>query len=358
MPFPRPPYRAPLQSTSDPCTGGPLSKDSNSPLGQQLLELGNHLEGHAHGDLVHGVLEHLLAISHHSQERGDWEFLNSTMADIAHGLKVFNAHRHGLKVGVVGSARVPPQSAVYQQAMALSQQLVALGFEVITGAGGGVMEAANRGAGVEKGFGLTIQLPFEFLSNPYIDADTRLVAFRYFSNRKHFLLQESQALVALPGGMGTLDELFEALTLLQTGKAAPMPVVLLAPPGDDYWQGWQNHLMKVLEARGMVSAADGQIYTVADSVEAALEVICGFYRVVHSCRFLEKDRLQLLLHKIPTDDQLQTMNQMFAHLVRQGAIERCSSRSQQGLYPGLELQVDCRHMGHLYRLIHYINSLP
>ncbi len=329
-----------------------------SPLRQRILELADQLEGQGHGELLEGILGHLVAIRHATHEQSDWAFLHGALADIRDGLNVFCPHRDRRKVGVVGSARVLPESAVYQQAVHLSRQLAAAGFEVMTGAGGGVMEAANRGAGPGKSYGLNIQLPFEFAPNPYIDLQGKLVAFRYFFTRKHFLVRESDALVAMPGGVGTLDELFEALTLIQTAKTAPIPVVLLAPAGDDYWQRWKRYMVKSVEERGMVSAADAQIYDQVDSVEAAVGVIRRFYRIFHHCHFLGGERLRLLLHGTPTAEQLKVMNHMFSDLLLGGTIEPFTHKGDQGVVPGLQFHFDHRCMGRLYGLIRHLNHLP
>lgn len=325
---------------------------------QHVLELADQLADHGHGDLLEGIFRHLIAIGHATREQSDWAFLHGALADIRDGLRVFCSHRDRRKVGVVGSARVPPDSAVYQQAVDLSRQLAASGFEVITGAGEGVMEAANRGAGQGRSYGLNIRLPFEFAPNRYIDPENKLVVFRYFFTRKHFLVRESDALVAMPGGVGTLDELFEALTLIQTAKTVPVPVVLLAPDGDDYWQRWKNYMVKSVEERGMVSPADAQIYDQVGSVDAAVGVIRRFYRSFHGCRFLGGERLQLLLHGAPTDEQLKVMNHTFSDLLHAGTIEPFTHRSEQGVYPGLQFQFDHRCMGRLYGLIRHINDLP
>ncbi|MXX08089.1 MAG: TIGR00730 family Rossman fold protein [Synechococcus sp. SB0673_bin_10] len=353
---PRPRYPTPLTSTSTdscaPLTAGP------SPLRQRILELADQLAVHGHGELVEGMVGHLVAISHVTQEQSDWALLHGALADVRDGLRVFSPHRYRRKVGVVGSARVPEDSAVYQQAVDLSRQLAASGFEVITGAGEGVMEAANRGAGRDNSYGLNIQLPFEFAPNRYIDPRNKLVFFRYFFTRKHFLVRESDALVAMPGGVGTLDELFEVLTLIQTAKTAPIPVVLLAPDGDDYWQRWKRYMVKSVEERGMVSPADAQIYDQASSVEDAVGVIRRFYRIFHRCRFLDGERLQLLLHGAPTAEQLKAMNHMFPDLLHGGTIEPFTHRSEQGVVPGLQFHFDHRCMGRLYGLIRHLNDLP
>lgn len=325
---------------------------------QRILELADQLESCGNGELLEGILRHLAAIGHVTQEQSDWALLHGALADIRDGLRVFCPHRYRRKVGVVGSTRVLEESAVYQQAVHVSRQLAASGFEVITGAGGGVMEAANRGAGRDKSYGLNIQLPFDVSPNPYIDPKSKLVGFRYFFTRKHFLVRESDALVAMPGGVGTLDELFDALTLIQTAKTVPIPVVLLAPDGDDYWQRWKRYMVKSVEERGMVSPADAQIYDQVGSVEEAVGVIRSFYRTFHSCRFLGEKRLQLLLHGAPTDEQLAVMNHMFSDLLHAGTIEPFTHKNEQGVYSGLQFEFDHRCMGRLYGLIRHINHLP
>ena len=347
---------APLGASSGGSSQG--SGNNAIPLRERILALADQLADHDHGELVEGILRHLVDIGQSTQEQSDWAFLDGTLADIRHGLSVFCPQRCRRKVGVVGSARVQPESAVYQQAVDLSRQLAASGFEVITGAGGGVMEAANCGAGQDKSYGLNIHLPFEFAPNRYIDPQSKLVVFRYFFTRKHFLLRESDALVAMPGGVGTLDELFEALTLIQTAKTVPIPVVLLAPAGDDYWQRWKHYMVKSVEERGMVSPADAQIYDQADSVDAAVGVIRRFYRVFDRCHFLGEERLQLLLHMAPTAEQVATMNHMFSDLLLAGSIESFTHRSEQGVVPGLQFQFDHRCMGRLYGLIRHLNDLP
>jgi len=327
-------------------------------LRQRILELADRLADQGHGELVERMLVNLVAIGHATQDQSDWAFLHGALADMRDGLQVFSPHRYRRKVGVVGSARAPEDSAVYQQAVDLSRQLAEAGFEVITGAGEGVMEAANRGAGRDKSYGLNIQLPFEFAPNRYIDPKGKMVVFRYFFTRKHFLMRESDALVAMPGGVGTLDELFEALTLIQTAKTAPIPVVLLAPDGDDYWQRWKRYMVKSVEERDMVSPADAQIYDQAGSVEAAVGVVRRFYRIFHGCRFLDGERLQLLLHGAPTDEQLTVINHMFSDLLHGGTIEPFTHKSERGVYPGLQFHFNHRCMGRLYGLIRHLNDLP
>jgi uncharacterized protein (TIGR00730 family) len=160
-------------------------------------------------------------------------------------------------VTVFGSARFKEEHPYYQKTRELSAAIAKLGFTIMTGGGPGIMEAANQGAGSENSIGLNVDLPFEQHPNRFVSGpEGRLLHFRYFFTRKLFFLRESDALVVLPGGFGTLDELFESLTLIQTGRTKPIPLVLLAPEGNDFWQGWQRDLHQGLAARGLISAED------------------------------------------------------------------------------------------------------
>ncbi|MCP9826714.1 LOG family protein, partial [Synechococcus sp. EJ6-Ellesmere] len=221
-----------------------------------------------------------------------------------------------------------------------------------------VMEAANRGAGAEHSFGVNIQLPFEQDPNPYVSAaGDRLVHFRYFFTRKLFFLRESDALVVLPGGFGTLDELFEALTLIQTGRTAPIPVVLLAPPGHELWQHWPQDLLTGLEREGLIGPDDGDLISRAGSAFEAIELIRHFYRVFHTTR-INDDELELLLHVPLAEADLLTIRSGFQDLLRSGDFklgESCDDNDR--LRHCLRFDFDQRRVGRLYQLIAAINAL-
>jgi len=178
----------------------------------------------------------------------------------------------GPAVSVFGSARTTEDLPYHAAAVDLGRQLVAAGYAVITGGGPGIMEAANRGASDAGGtsVGLGIELPFESGLNPYVNLG---VNFRYFFARKTMFLKYSQGFVVMPGGLGTFDELFEALTLVQTGKVTSFPVVLF---GSDYWSGLLGWLRETVLAHGYVSAADVDALVVTDDVtEAVAHVVTG-----------------------------------------------------------------------------------
>lgn len=300
----------------------------------------------------------LLEISHHETEPEAWRLIADALADLRDGLDMFRESRAIRKVTVFGSARTPADDPCYQLATDLAAEAVRQGFYVMTGAGGGVMEAANRGAGQSCSFGLNVDLPFEQQANRFVSGPLgRLLHFRYFFTRKLFFLRESDALVVLPGGFGTLDELFESLTLIQTGRTRPIPLVLLAPPDNPFWRGWQRDVQQGLAAQGLISAEDPSLLLEASSAEQAIALISRFYRVFHTAQAGE-DRLELLLHTVLDEAALQHINLAFADLVAEGQITAGESCDETGrLYPCLRFHLDKRRIGRLYQLIDHLNGL-
>jgi uncharacterized protein (TIGR00730 family) len=313
---------------------------------------------HPQRALIERSLATLEKLRELTTDREDWLLISGTLQDVEEAISVFQPHRPTRKVTVFGSARSTPDSPAYRLAEQLAGALVAAGFEVITGAGGGVMEAANRGAGGERSFGLNVQLPFEQEANPFIgDCEGRLVQFRYFFTRKLFFLRESDALVVLPGGFGTLDELFESLTLIQTGRTPPIPLVLLAPESDPFWDDWQRQLHQGLATRGLIATEDIHLLQRAGSAPEAVELIRRFYRVFHALRASEQG-LELLLHAPMPALELEEIQGRFADLLLAGRFEASDSRDEAGARrPCLRLDFDQRKVGRLYQLIDHLNGL-
>ncbi len=292
------------------------------------------------------------------QDEEEWRLITGCLADISEALEVFRPRRSARKICVFGSARTLPQDPCYLLAEAVAKRAVEEGFEVMTGAGGGVMEGANSGAGCEHSIGLNVDLPFEQHPNPYVSAcENRLLYFRYFFTRKLFFLRESDALVVMPGGFGTLDELFECLTLIQTGRTSPIPLVLLAPEGDDFWSVWQRNVHQELAVRGLISPEDVDLLVETSSAEAAVDHICRFYRVFHSA-LLGGDRIELLLNAEVPRALLPELNRRFADLLEDGAIQAGEGVDDNGLLrPCLRLRFDKRRVGRLYQFIDHLNGL-
>ena len=229
----------------------------------------------------------------------DLKIANSALKELRYGFKVFAPYRSVPKVTVFGSARTPADHPVSQEARGFGKRMTESGWMVITGAGSGVMGAAQEGAGREKSFGMNIRLPFEQDANPWIADDPKLISFKYFFTRKLFLVREAWAMAFFPGGFGTGDEVFETLTLIQTGKAEIVPVVLVDAPGGTYWRRWVEFVREEMLQTGMISPEDMGFFLVVESVDEAAREIEGFYRVFHSYRYVGDDLVIRLRHALP-----------------------------------------------------------
>jgi uncharacterized protein (TIGR00730 family) len=291
-------------------------------------------------------------------EHEAWRLISGALADISEALEVFRPRRASRKITVFGSARTESKDPAYTLAEQVARLAVEAGFEVMTGAGGGVMEGANSGAGCDHSIGLNVDLPFEQHPNPFVSAcEGRLLYFRYFFTRKLFFLRESDAVVVMPGGFGTLDELFECLTLIQTGRTPPIPLVLLAPEGDDFWAHWLQDMHQGLAQRGLISPEDCDLVVEASCAGEAVAHISRFYRVFHSAR-LGEERMELLLNAPIPRALLPGLNQTFADLLEEGAIQAGETVDEKGfLRPCLRLRLDKRRVGRLYQFIDHINGL-
>src|SRR5262245_15657631 len=199
--------------------------------------------------------------------RGDVKLLNTALKELRYSFKVFAPYRHRRKVTVFGSARLPLDHPACVQAIEFSRRVAEAGFMVITGAASGIMEAGHIGAGRETSIGVNILLPFEQSANSVIAGDTKLMHLKYFFTRKLLFVKESDAVALFPGGFGAMDEGFEVLTLIQTGKSHIFPVVLVDEPGGDYWKRWMEFVTDVLVARRLISPEDLRLFKVTDSVD-------------------------------------------------------------------------------------------
>lgn len=272
-------------------------------------------------DLVFEMIVSALRLGRENTDRGDMKLINSALKELRYSMSVFAPYRDTRKLSIFGSARTPRDHPTYQAAVELGAAIAAKDWMVITGAGPGIMAAGVEGAGPEDSFGVGISLPFEEKAAPTIADDPKLINFKYFFTRKLTFMKESHGYALLPGGFGTLDESFELLTLLQTGKTIPAPVVLLDAPGGTYWQGWYDFVTEQLLTDGLISADDMSFVMLTDSVDAAVDEICGFYSTYHSMRFVGR-RLIVRLNRDLTDDELAGLNEAFADIVVDGVIER------------------------------------
>ncbi|HSM66443.1 MAG TPA: TIGR00730 family Rossman fold protein [Ilumatobacteraceae bacterium] len=251
----------------------------------------------------------------------DLKIATAALAEMRDAYAMFAPYKDRAKVSIFGSARTHVEDPLYDLTRRLASKLTARGWMTVTGAGPGIMEAGMEGAGREMSIGVSIRLPFETGANSIIAGDDKHVSMKYFFTRKLMLIKESQGFVCLPGGFGTLDEMFELLTLTQTGKGIPVPIVLLDAPGDPYWEGVDTFVREQLIARGLVSSTDVDLYTITNDCDEAADVIDGFYANYDSIRYVG-DHLVVRMRQGPDDRQLAELNERFGHLVVSGAIER------------------------------------
>src|SRR6185295_3772622 len=228
--------------------------------------------------------------------------------------RLFAPYADKRKVTIFGSARTAPTKLEYQQAVEFGRKIVQAGFMVITGAGPGIMQAGHEGAGPENSFGVNIRLPWEQTANPVIREDKKLVTFKYFFTRKLIFIRHSDAIALFPGGFGTMDEGYEAITLMQTGKSQLMPLVLVDRPGGTYWKTWDKHIREHLLRDKLISPDDLNLYQITDSTDEAVKIVSRFYRNFHSTRFV-KDLFIIRMKHAPTETALEALNEDFGDII-------------------------------------------
>ena len=309
---------------------------------------------------VREVMVTALRLVRDGSSSGDLKLINSALKELRHSFRVFAPYRHQRKVAVFGSARTKPEHADWRQAYTFAERIVKEGWMVITGAGDGIMGAAQGGAGRDASFGVNIRLPFEQTANEVIAGDRKLINFRYFFTRKVIFVKESHAIVLFPGGFGTHDEGFEALTLIQTGKSEILPVVFIDAPGGSYWRSWEEHIHTHLRERGLIGEEDLSLFRVTDDVEVAVHEILNFYSNYHSSRYVGS-QLVIRVRRAPDAAQLEALNLEFADILASGKIEVRSALEPEGDeardYPRVTLAFNRRSLGRLRCLIDRLNSL-
>jgi uncharacterized protein (TIGR00730 family) len=271
-------------------------------------------------ELVFEMVASALRLARDGADRGDLKLANAALKEMRYSFHVFGPYRDERKVAIFGSARTQPDDPLYHQARRFAAAMAAQDWMVITGAGPGIMEAGIEGAGPESAFGVSIRLPFEATTSQQI-TEAKLINYRYFFTRKLAFIKESHAFVLLPGGFGTLDEAFELLTLVQTGKTSPAPIVLLDVPGGSYWQHWRRFVNDELLAGGYVSPNDHSLVHVTDDVASAVDEVVGFFSNYDSQRFVD-GRLVIRLQHAPGEADLAGLTEAFSDIVVRGCIER------------------------------------
>ncbi len=292
--------------------------------------------------------------------RGDLKLLSRALKELRYAFKVFTPYRRTKKVTVFGSARTPAEHPEYVASVELGRRMAQAGWMVVTGAGGGIMEGAHVGAGQAMSMGVNIMLPFEQEANPIINKDEKLVTFRFFFTRKLMFVKEVHAVVLFPGGYGTQDELFEVLTLVQTGKRDMLPIICVDAPGGTYWTAWLDFIREQLLSRKLISPHDLSLLKVTDSVDAAVQEVMRFYSVYDSMRYI-REKLVLRLHSPISDELLDRLNAEFADILDSGRIERVDAHpfelDEEHLlnHSRLSLHFNRRDAARLRQLIDTIN---
>src|SRR5216110_972004 len=245
----------------------------DAELKRRIQELIAQKGGGHNADLVEDVVENALKLLGDVEHRGDVRVIQTALRELRYAFKMFAPYVNNRKVTIFGSARTLPTRPEYLQALDFARKISAAGYMVITGAGPGIMQAGHEGAGVEKSFGANIRLPWEQAANPIIQHDKKLITFKYFFTRKLIFLRHSDAIVLFPGGFGTLDETYEALTLMQTGKSRVMPLVLIDRPGGTYWKTWDKNIREHLLRTQLIAEDDLHLYQITDDTDQAVKWI-------------------------------------------------------------------------------------
>lgn len=310
--------------------------------------------------ILREILTTAVKLGKESNDKGDLNLVNNVLKELRYSFKIFSPYRDVKKVIIFGSARSKKKSAEYKMAEEFAQKLTAKGYMIVTGGGPGIMEAGNKGAKPGKEFALNIRLPFEQNPNPYIDEKDKIINFKYFFTRKLIFVKETDATVLFPGGFGTHDEGFEMLTLIQTGKSKPRPIVLMEPEGSTYWSTWKRFVHNELINNGFIDKEDLNLFHIVKSVDGAIKCIEDFYRIYHSIRYVSGLTV-LRLNKEISKKTLKFINQKFNDILTRGKIEvspPTKREIQKGEYPSLPrlvMNFNLHDYGRLCEMIRVIN---
>src|SRR5262249_14592805 len=298
------------------------------PFDARVRQLVRDWDASESPELIEEMIVTALKIARDHMSVADLKLINRSVKEMRNAAKVFAPFQHLRKVAIFGSARTPTDSPVYEVAKDFARQIVSHNFMVVTGGGDGIMGAAQRGAGRAHSFGLNIRLPSEQRANEIITGDPKLITLNYFFTRKLTFVKEAHAFALFPGGFGTLDETFEVLTLMQTGKARIIPVVLLNRPQGKYWEAWVQFLSERLLNFGFISDEDFTLFKIKHSVEEAAAEITQFYKIFHSARWVG-ERFVIRLNKYLSNKAIADLNIQFADIVRRGEIVQHAAVSEE-----------------------------
>jgi len=311
--------------------------------------------------LVGQLVAAALGLGTDGADRLDLKIATRTLTELREAVRVFGPYRDVRKVAIFGSARTRPDEPAYACARDVAAALARRDWMIITGGGPGVMTAGVEGAGRDRSFGVTIDLPFEPTDSNPLHGDPKNVSFRYFFNRKLTFMKEASGYVLLPGGFGTMDEAFELLTLMQTGRETPSPIVLFEPAGDAYWRSFRHFLDVELADAGLIDTADLDLFHITSDVDDACDYICNFFAVFHSLRYVD-GQLVIRLSRDISDTALEELSERFADILTAGRIERCEVSAAELAdddevdRPRLTLQFGRHHHGRLHAFVRALNE--
>jgi hypothetical protein len=337
-------------------------RESDAETRRRIQELIACRGGGHNADLVEDIVENALKLLRDVSHRGDVRIIQSAVRELRYAFRLFTPYADKRKVTIFGSARTQPTRLEYQQAVEFGRRIAAAGFMVITGAGSGIMQAGHEGAGPDMSFGANIRLPWEQAANPVISKDKKLITFKYFFTRKLVFIRHSDAVVLFPGGFGTMDEGYEALTLMQTGKSRLMPLVLIDKPGGTYWKTWDKHVREHLLRNQLISEDDPHLYQITDDPEQAVRWITRFYRNFHSSRFI-RELLVLRLQRLPPPSAIDALNEDFADIIAGDPIRATPALPEEQEdqdfvdLPRLAFGFNRRDYGRLRQMIDVLNGL-
>lgn len=309
-PIDAPPERPAQRRADDP--------DITERIDRLVADMGG-TPGTFHAKLVRDLIATSLKLIPDGRNTGELKLITASVKELRYAYRIFGMHPEPHKVTIFGSARTPADHPDYQAAVDFSRLMAAEGWMVITGAGGGIMEAGHVGPGREKSFGVAIRLPFETTANQVIAGDQKLIHFRYFFTRKLMFLSQAEAVALFPGGFGTMDEAYEALTLIQTGKSSMIPIVLLEGEKQNYWEQWDRWVKEALLSRGLISPEDIGLYKICHTPGEATAHILKFYRLYHSSRYVQDD-LVIRLKRPLKDADVRRLEEEFRPIIKTGAM--------------------------------------
>lgn len=350
-------------------TGGVVSNVARSFVGStgerdldaKIMDLVNGLSSVSDKNLLAEMITTAVRMARGNTEVSDFKIANRTLREMRESNEVFHPYRSIRKVSLFGSARTKSDEPEYIAGVKFSRRMKEEGFMTITGAGPGIMAAGNEGATRDFSFGLNITLPFEASANSFIKGDPKLIDYDFFFTRKLAFVKEAHAAVGMPGGVGTMDEVFEALTLIQTGKVTVYPIICLDAKGGTYWKAWNQFVVEHLSRLKLISDTDFHLFTVTDDIDEAVAEIVHFYKTFHSYRYVG-DQLVVRLNAELTDAAVNQLTDNFDDIIKVGKVEKCEPLEAEDSEPEfcdlfrIKLRHKRRDFGRLRQFINAIND--